>query len=266
MWVWYRGERFLGFQTQAQGPTVQATLRSALAAVGVPHNPSPAGRTDKGVHARMQVVSFRLDPSRAVDEVERALRPRLPPGLGVCALKRAPAGFHAQWRATAKEYRYRLALGPPPPAWEGLVWQPSLEPRLFGARLDPARLAALFSLCVGTRDFFAFHESSSVRRARTLTSAKLLEVAPGVFEARLVGDAFARYQVRYLVGSVALAAAGVLSEEALRAALESAQEISGLKAPAAGLTLWEVHYPPPLDPFAAERKAPPHLPAEPPFF
>jgi tRNA pseudouridine38-40 synthase len=72
--------------------------------------------------------------------------------------------------------------------------------------------------------------------------------------------------VRYLVGSALLTAAGVLSEELFRSALDSGTSIPGLKAPAHGLLLWEVLYPPAVDPFpAGERARAPGLPLAPPF-
>jgi tRNA pseudouridine38-40 synthase len=72
--------------------------------------------------------------------------------------------------------------------------------------------------------------------------------------------------VRYLVGSALKVVAGLLPEESWKAALETGSAVEGLKAPAQGLVLWEVRYPPGLDPFTAgERLHPPGLPLEPPF-
>jgi tRNA pseudouridine38-40 synthase len=140
------------------------------------------------------------------------------------------------------------------------------EPRLAPHDISPERLAELLRMAVGQRDFIAFHESSSPRKPRTLESVTLHELGGGLFELVLRGDAFARYQVRYLVGSALLTAAGALPEERWRAALETGERIVGLKAEAKGLVLWEVRYPARLDPFtAAERAAPPGLPEGPPF-
>jgi tRNA pseudouridine38-40 synthase len=140
------------------------------------------------------------------------------------------------------------------------------QPRLAPQVPSPERLAELLGMAVGQRDFIAFHENSSPRKPRTLESATLRELGGGLFEVVLRGNAFARYQVRYLVGSALLTAAGGLPEERWRAALEVGERIPGLKADAAGLVLWEVRYPAKLDPFTlAERAAPPGLPEGPPF-
>jgi tRNA pseudouridine38-40 synthase len=267
--VWYRGGGFRGFQAQVGGGTVQQALDQALREVGAPTDfggVMPAGRTDRGVHARMQVVGLRASAAWAPDALAAALNARLPEGVGVARVRVAPAGFHPQWSATGKHYRYRLQLeGAPAAAWAGLCWRPSEHPRLEGARIDPGRLGALLARCEGTRDFSALHARSSVRKARTVTRAELVACGEGRYEARFGGAGFARYQVRILVGTCAAVAAGVLSEAQLGAALEAAEPIEGIRAPGEGLVLWEVDYPPLLDPFPDVRGLAEGVPSEPPF-
>jgi len=267
LWIWYRGGTFRGFQRQAQGPTVQEALEAALREVGVPATVMPAGRTDRGVHARMQVVSLRLEYEDSPEALAARLLGRLPPDLGLCVARRPHPSFHSQWSAVGKTYRYRVQLaGTVAPEWQPYVMNAAEEPRLAPHALRPERLSELLGMAVGQRDFTAFHENSSPRKLRTLESATLRELGGGLFEVILRGDAFARYQVRYLVGSALLTAAGQLPEELWRAALDTGERIPGLKAEAAGLVLWEVRYPAKLDPFTpAERAAPPGLPEGPPF-
>ncbi|MDY7227943.1 tRNA pseudouridine(38-40) synthase TruA [Hyalangium rubrum] len=227
----------------------------------------PAGRTDRGVHARMQVVSLRLAPGDSAEALAARLSPLLSPELGLCVARRPHPSFHAQWSAAGKTYRYRVQLGGTvAEAWRPYVLDAAVDPVLAGRPIAPERFAELLRMAEGTRDFSAFHENSSPRKSRTLESATVRELGGGLFEARLRGDAFARYQVRYLVGSALLAAAGRLSEEQWRGALERAESIAGLKAEAAGLVLWEVYYPPAVDPFTTtERASPPGLAPGPPF-
>jgi tRNA pseudouridine38-40 synthase len=268
LWIWYRGGTFRGFQRQTQGPTLQEVLEGALREAGVASaGVMPAGRTDRGVHARMQVVSLRLDHEDSPPALAARLPALLPPDLGLCVARRPHPSFHAQWSAVGKTYRYRVQLGGTvAPEWRPYALPVAEEPRLAGHAIAPERLAELLGMAPGRRDFIAFHESSSPRKVRTLESATLLELGGGLFEITLRGDAFARYQVRYLVGSALLTAAGGLPEDRWRAALEAGERIPGLKAAAAGLVLWEVRYPPLLDPFtAAERAGPPGLPEAPPF-
>jgi len=267
LWIWYRGGSFRGFQRQPEGPTVQQALEDGLRDAGLPCSLMPAGRTDRGVHARMQVISVRLPSDPGPEGLCERLSAHLPPDLGLCAARRAPPGFHSQWSATGKEYRYRFQLGGQvSEAWRPFAMDVGLEPRLEGLRLSPERVAEVLGAAVGRRDFQAFHENSSPRKPRTLESATLHALGEGLFEARLRGDGFGRYQVRYLVGSALLTAAGGLDEGLYRAALDTGAPISGLKAPAQGLVLWEVFYPPDKEPFSLEeRRRAPGLPAPPPF-
>lgn len=226
----------------------------------------PSGRTDKGVHARMQVVGLRAPGGLAPQALRDALNARLPDSLGIAEVQLAPKGFHPQWSACGKEYRYRLQLaGAPSPEWAGLCWSPAEHPRLPATRIDPSRLAALLQRCEGTRDFFAFHASSSVRKPRTISRAVLLDRGQGLWEARIAGTGFARYQVRLLVGTCVAVAAGAIPEAQLEAALTSAEPIEGIRAPGDGLILWEVHYPPALDPFSQGRGEAAGVPPVPPF-
>lgn len=267
LWIWYHGGTFLGFQRQAQGPTLQESLETALREVGVPAAVMAAGRTDRGVHARMQVVSVRLEEGDSPEALATRLPARLPAGLGLCVARKPHPSFHAQWSAEGKTYRFRVQLGGTvAPEWRPYVMNVADQPRLAPQVPSPERLAELLGMAVGQRDFIAFHENSSPRKPRMLESATVRELGGGLFEVVLRGNAFARYQVRYLVGSALLTAAGGLPEERWRAALEVGERIPGLKADPAGLVLWEVRYPAKLDPFTlAERAAPPGLPEGPPF-
>lgn len=269
-WVWYRGEAFRGFQKQPSGPTVQEALGQALSKLGILNvMPMPAGRTDAGVHARMQVLSLRLPQSMPLEKVASLWKEAIgSDALGVAMIKKAPPGFHAQWQAKKKEYRYRVALGPLSPNWASYAWHPHEEERLKALPLPSSgRLRELLSACVGTHDFLAFHEKSSVRKLRTIEKAEWVELAPGLGEARLVGDSFARYQVRYLIGGVVATAMGLLPESLWRQALSDATPMAGVKAPGKGLTLWEVGYPREVDPFSPEeRREALGVPRVPPFF
>ena len=264
-WTWYRGECFRGFQSQPGGGTVQQRVEEALASLGIPGRPTASSRTDKGVHARMQVLRFRRAEGWDAPSLERALREGLGPEAGVACVREAADGFHPAWSATGKEYRYRIwpaGQGAAPPG----CWRLGESQRLAAAPWAPARLAELLRAAVGTRDFSALHAGERTREARTLRSAEVIPLPDGRWDVRLVGDGFGRHQVRVMVGTAALAAAGLLPEPAWRAALERAAPVDGLRAPGEGLTLWEVHYPAGLDPFStADRSAPAGLPPSPPF-
>lgn len=228
----------------------------ALRDAGFSRNPVPAGRTDAGVHARMQVLVMRLVEEIAPEEVASRLNAALPPDVGICMSKEAPPKFHPQWKASGKEYRYRLALEDLP-AWAPYAWR---------VDVDPAAVLEVLSLARGTKDFWAFHEKSSGRAPRTVRSVEGGTAAKGIYELKVVGDGFARYMVRYLVGGAVAVARGEVALHDYQRALDQAVEFQGVRAPACGLTLWEVAWPPELDPFTAEERArAPGLPRAPPF-
>lgn len=254
LWCWYHGGPFRGYQSQVEGPTVQGVLTDALRAAGFEKGPVAASRTDLGVHARMQVVSFRVSEEVSTESIVGRLK--LPPGVGVALARDAPTKFNAQWRALAKQYRYRL-LGSDDPAWSPCAWRIDVEPR---------RVEQVLHHALGTHDFWAFHEKASPRIPRTLDRVELLEPAPGRAELCLTGTGFGRYQVRYLVGGAVAVARGELPEADYVAGVERAVEFRGVRAPAQGLILWEVRYPALFDPFSPEdRAASAGVPREPPF-
>ncbi len=252
-WCWYHGGPFRGYQSQARGPTVQDAIGRAMAANGIEGQPVASGRTDLGVHARMQVVSFRVE---SIDGLADRLNAHLPPGVGIACAAEAPPKFSAQWKASGKEYRYRLALDDDP-AWKPFAWR---------TEVDRARLEAVLQHAVGTHDFIAFHEKSSARALRTISSIKVNQPAPQRLDVQIIGSGFGRYQVRYLVGGAVAVARGETREEDYVAGIERQVEFAGTKAPAEGLVLWQVFYPPAFDPFpAAVRLAAAGVPRGPPF-
>jgi tRNA pseudouridine38-40 synthase len=259
LWLWYRGTHFRGWQRQSQRPTVQETVEERLRACGFRSGLAAAGRTDRGVHARQQVVSVRVPPGTDFSALQAGLQGE---AWGCAAAAAAPSGFHAQWTPCTKEYRYRLSLGAVPKAWTGYVWDVGQEARLHGAGLAAEALVQALLQARGTRDFFAFHAASSPRRPRTLSHIEVVAGRGGLWELRLRGSGFGRYQVRALVGAAALVAAGRLAETAWRAALEDAVPFAGMLAPPEGLTLWALDYAG-NGPFDATVQ--PRLPEGPPF-
>ncbi|HEX7463568.1 MAG TPA: tRNA pseudouridine(38-40) synthase TruA, partial [Actinomycetota bacterium] len=122
--VAYDGTGFRGWARQRGLRTVQGVLEAALQRFlrGVPIL-SVAGRTDAGVHARGQVVSFEADDGLDVDRLQRSLNAMLAPEVVVLDARRAPDGFDARRSATAREYRYRIDIGPvPDPFTARFVW------------------------------------------------------------------------------------------------------------------------------------------------
>ena len=153
--VEYDGTAFHGWQEQRDGTrTVQATLAAAIADLtGEPVRLIAAGRTDAGVHALGQVVSFELARPFAVDRLPAALNARLAPDLVVRQAEVVPQAFHARYSARARQYAYRLRQALPRGAYQRqYVWSVP-EP------LDLAAMRAAGARLLGRHDFRAFGRS-----------------------------------------------------------------------------------------------------------
>ncbi|MCC6335233.1 MAG: tRNA pseudouridine(38-40) synthase TruA [Myxococcales bacterium] len=237
-WCWYVGAGFRGYQQQQGLRTVQGELLRAFAEAGFPRNPVVAGRTDRGVSARMQVLSARVDRFVPVDELAARLNARLPEDVRIHLVRPAAPQFHAAFSATQKEYRYVL-----------------------GARDagDEGRLREAAALVPGTRNFRVFHFKTSAEQPRTVHSVEVCANAPspsGRLVLRFVGAAFARHMVRMLVGGMTAVAKGEVPLDTFRAGLLEQRLFHCPTAPPEPLTLWSVGYPPGVDPFTpGEREA-----------
>lgn len=233
LWCWYRGAQFYGYQQQTDRRTVQRELLRAFSLAGLSRNPVVAGRTDKFVSARMQVLSGRLERNIAPEELVSRLNAVLPGDVGIHLAREVKPGFHAAWSANSKEYRYALPLSE-------------------AGDLELLQQAA--ALIPGTRDFKAFHFKTSEDKERTVNSVELLP-GPGGLTLRFVGEGFARHMVRMLVGGMTAVAKGTVRFEHFREGLINQRNFYCPTAPPEPLTLWNVGYPAAVDPFTAQERS-----------
>jgi tRNA pseudouridine38-40 synthase len=237
----YDGTDFHGWQAQPGLRTVQGMIEEAIDEMGIEHSAvRGCSRTDAGVHALGQVASLTLESDVPASAIGRALNGRLPADIRVVGVVDAAPGFHARYHARSKSYRYRIATTPVLSPFDRLyVWH-SDEPRDVGAMAEAA------TFVVGRHDFAAFQGARSAVRhtVRTVTRCEVRE-AGGEIVIEVDGDGFLRHMVRIIVGTLAevggrqrapASVADVLAARDRRAA--------GPTAPAAGLTLLAVRYPP----------------------
>lgn len=194
----YDGSRFLGWQTQPGGGAVQDALQPALAGIaGVPVAVSCAGRTDRGVHARGQVVHFDTAVERPDTAWVRGVNALLPDSVAVLWSRRMPDDFHARYSARSRTYRYVLLN-------RGV--RPALAARYAGwfhAPLDMRAMQAAAAYLVGEHDFTSFRSSecqakSPVRRVHSLDITRAGERIDIVVRA----NAFLHHMVRNVVGTL----------------------------------------------------------------
>jgi tRNA pseudouridine38-40 synthase len=231
----------LGFQRQRKtARTVQAVLEQALRQLGWQAGSlRAAGRTDAGVHARGQVISYDLAWNRSTDRLSQAINAHLPSDVAIRSTERAPEGFHPRFSARRRRYSYRLLLSDrPDPMAERFAW------RIWPAP-ESARVKGAARLFVGEHDFGAFGRptrpgGSTVRRLWlaewTGTGDQLVLV--------LEADAFLNRMVRRMVAAMVRAGLGDIELEQIEDRLRSPAGVwPGRLAPARGLCLESVLYP-----------------------
>ncbi|MDI6712686.1 MAG: tRNA pseudouridine(38-40) synthase TruA [Anaerosomatales bacterium] len=244
--VSYDGAGFAGFARQPGLRTVQGELEQALATcLRCPVQTVGAGRTDAGVHALGQVVSFQETGGEPrLELLVRSLNALTGEDLVVQSAAYAEPGFDARRSALAREYRYHLVPGPVPPLFNRkTAWwvRRALD-------LEAMRLAA--EPLIGEHDFAAFCVKESASKGPTRRRVDLVEVLPSremgehVVVVRVVGNAFLHSMVRIIVGSLVEVGAGRRDPGWIEQALLSCDRAqAGPTAPPHGLTLWHVAYP-----------------------
>ncbi len=236
----YDGTPFLGWQRQADGPSVQGALEEALQkfsgeAAGV----RGAGRTDSGVHALGQVAHFDLQKAWEPFKIREALNFHLRPAP-VSVLECAPVAddFDARYSASARHYRYRILSRRAPPALDrNRVWWLPIE-------LDATAMHEAAQALVGRHDFTTFR-AAQCQAASPLKTLDRLDVSRWGEEIVIEASArsFLHNQVRSMVGSLKLVGEGKWRPSDLKAALEACDRSAcGPVSPASGLYLVRVDY------------------------
>lgn len=219
---------------------MQGELQSALVALTGQRKVtvSGAGRTDAGVHARGQVASVKLDTTIPSEKMQGAINSRLPEDVRVQAVSVAPPEFDARRSALGRRYSYSITPLAPVLGRQ-YVWATKQV-------LDTGLLDRCAATVVGRHDFAGFAKANSevdstvcrVELSRWELSGKQI-----VYE--IMADRFLHHMVRYLVGTMVEVARGRYSPDQFRSLLEQGPgESSPQRAPASGLVLEEVRYPP----------------------
>jgi tRNA pseudouridine38-40 synthase len=244
----YDGADFCGWQVQPDASTVQGTLASAIGRItGEKVLPQGSGRTDAGVHALAQVVTFVTESSVPTANFLRALNDILPASVRVLAVEEAPPEFHARHSARAKTYRYRIYRPSIcPPFLARYVWH-------YPYPLEEEEMQQAAKLVVGEHDFTSFaaadpersREDASVPPASNVR--KIFSSAWERLEDELVytvcGSGFLHHMVRNLVGTFILVGRGTLqADDVTRILAARSRSAAGATAPASGLYLVNVEY------------------------
>lgn len=244
----YDGGSFRGFQRQPGLPTVQDALEGALSTLGVHAPLAVAARTDAGVHALRQVVSFAVRADLAPERLRRGLNAALPGGVIAVAAHRVSPSFHARNSALSRTYVYLVGV-PAPEVVRPYAWSlPDARafPAHLDAPLDVERMRRALADAVGTHDFAGFARPGERRgTVRTVLEARVLTASWAPLHAIVLeGRGFLRAMVRNLVGTAVAAGLGVAPPGAVRELIAGRARYRGVRAPGWGLTLASIRYPP----------------------
>ena len=236
--VSYDGTRYSGWQRLPNAKTVQGSIEAALSEIfSEPIEISGSGRTDAGVHAKMQVASFAA-ANRPLDKLLSELRSRLPEDIGAERLLLADERFHARLSATEKTYTYYIRNGTAPDPFGRKYRTRIVQP----LDVEKMRLAAQ-KLC-GKHDFMAFcsnkhYKKSSVRDLRRIT----IEQHGEDIDISMTADGFLYNMARILTGTLIEVGLNQRQVDSIEEIFASqCRENAGQTAPAKGLCLTEVRY------------------------
>lgn len=239
----YDGTGFLGWQRQAQSPTVQECLEIALSAVAdTPVTIHCAGRTDSGVHAAGQVAHFDTTATRSMRSWVLGTNTNLPEGIALRWAMPVADEFDARRCATSRRYEYyilnrwsRPALGRSHVTW---IHHP----------LDASAMHEAAQALVGEHDFTSFRsvhcQAKHARRCLTAIDVTRLQANADMILIAVTGNAFLHHMVRNIAGTLMAIGQGkqpVAWAGDVLAARD--RTLAGITAPASGLTLVEVGYP-----------------------
>jgi len=234
----YDGTDFLGFQIQAQGRTVQGVLEHRLAQMAKTSiRVVGAGRTDAGVHATGQVISFKLPWKHSTAKLEKALNATLPNDLVITTLTTTYDHFHPRFDARSRQYRYTILNQP----HRDVIKQRYVTH--IARPLDVSRMQKASSLLLGTHDFASFGRPPQGNNTiRTITQAEWL-VDGSEIQFYVTANAFLYRMVRSIVGTLIQIGIGRMEVDDMKHVLQ-AKDRSKAGAPALtnGLCLINVNY------------------------
>jgi len=237
--VEYDGSDYFGFQRQIEiQPTVQSELERVIRQiVREPVTISGSGRTDSGVHATGQVISFDSEWHHPVADLQRALNANLPADIAILQLDTVEPTFHPRFDARRRAYEYHV--------YNAAVRSPLRRHRSwYVARpLDWERMNQAATCLIGIHDFATFGQPPQGK-------VTIREVFEARWEKRneylvfsIAANAFLFRMVRSIVGSLMAVGDGRWTVEQFEAALAACDRSrSGQVAPAQGLTLVSVTY------------------------
>lgn len=232
--VSYDGSKFFGFQRLNNHLTVQGELERVLERIVKEKvEVKGAGRTDRGVHAYSQGVSFDLKHDIPLDGLKRAMNSLLCDYVYVNRIEEVDDDFHARFRAKKKVYEYRINLGEYNPVLNDYIYN-------YGKSLNIKKMKEASRLLVGAHSFKAF-TSGDRDNYNSIIYSISFKKDKDVLVIRFEGKSFYRYMVRNLVGTLINVGSGKFTISDVKKMLEG-ENRQYQTVPACGLYLIKVFY------------------------
>lgn len=231
----YDGSKFFGFQRLNEENSVQKNLENALTII----NKSEvlvkgAGRTDRGVHANGQCVSFKLDQDVPLDGLKSALNSLLKPYIYVKSCKIVDEDFHARFSVKKKKYIYKINIGEFDPIKEDYYYQ-------CPYKLDIELMKQVASKYLGVHDFHNFVSGDREDSTGIIYNIDF-DLKDNILCITFEGKSFYRYMVRNLVGGMIEVARGKKDLDFIDELLNNKENMACFTAPANGLYLENIEY------------------------
>lgn len=238
--IQYEGTRYRGWQVQGNTEnTIQGRLEALLSRMeGESVEVHGSGRTDAGVHAAGQVISFRSSRGMRAEEIQNYMNQYLPEDIAVLSVSEAAPRFHARLNAVRKTYVYRIWNAPVQNVFERRFQTQIKEP------LDVEGMKKAAELLCGTHDYRAFCSLKRFKKS-TVRSIETIRIEQKGSEIRIfyTGDGFLYHMVRILTGTLAEVGMGLKKPEDMPGIIESRdRSLAGRLMPPEGLTLVSVEY------------------------
>ncbi|ABS60541.1 tRNA pseudouridine(38-40) synthase TruA [Fervidobacterium nodosum] len=235
----YDGTDFFGYQIQNNVRTVQGELEKALEKVFKIHiDTYAAGRTDTGVHANGQVVSFDCPNDRLMEnDIKNAINANLPGDIYIKKVWFTHPTFNPRYEAKRRIYHYYIDTSKSKNLFtRRYVWW-------FPYELDIEKMRIAAKYLIGEHDFISFSKKGeeNTKTIRTINNLRIIEIKNGLILIRVEGISFLRGMVRSIVANLVRVGTGIWEPEKVKEVLESKDrsKSAGL-APAHGLFLYKV--------------------------
>ncbi len=231
----YDGSKFYGFQRLNELDSVQKVLEEALTKINKKEVlVKGAGRTDRGVHANGQRVSFKLDIKISPEGLKEAINSLVKPYIYVKEVLEVSDDVHARFSVKKKKYIYKINMGEYKPILTDYTYQPEYK-------LDIDKMKEVAKLYLGVHDFRNF-VAGEREDAQAIIYNIDFEWEDDILNIIFEGKSFYRYMVRNLVGMMIEVGRGKDKITKVEEMLNSNEEIYGYTAPACGLYLESIEY------------------------